>query len=128
MQTIKMVTPNFSREDIDTEISKVLAGAHKGKGDRPKSLTAYQVLNKIPDEMAKELEEKYGGSGKAAGTWFGAASYIAHRLLAMYRAKTVKIRYIDTDGMSFDVKGVTVRSGYPCCAIYQAALPVAVVG
>ncbi|MDC3956241.1 hypothetical protein KEG38_20435 [Polyangium jinanense] len=99
------------------EIRAVLANAAKGKGPVPQFLTSFQILNRLPATTREWLITEYGRPGEGAKAHFAAASAIAASLKKL--GGEVDVMYIDARGVSFDVGGEQVRSGYPLCGLYR---------
>ena len=103
--------------EIANQIISVLAQASTGKGTEHGFLTAYQILNRMPEDIQQILRQQYGNSGKHGGQPFGAASRISQ---VADELQEVEKRYLDTGGLQFDVgQPDDVEAGYNLCAIFR---------
>ena len=98
-------------------VADILRNAHSGKGGtRPQFLSAYQILNRFPDNARQELIQRYGEAGKGAGGAYSAVSYISSIARSL---EGIEIVYLDTDGVSFNVGSASVTPGYTLCGLYR---------
>ena len=108
-------------ETLKLEMLKVLKKAKRGKNrsNNPWFLTAYQVLNRLPEKVRNELTKNYGLSvGYNAGYRYSAATYVAQTLERM--KKDVEITYLDNDELLVELwDGTQVRPGNSLCALYR---------
>ena len=102
---------------IIDEVKEVLKAAHKGRGRIPRGLSSFQVLERLKarDELIKEL----GMPGKGEGNHYNAATLVAQACMKLYDGGDVKLRYVDSDGMFFQVSGKQIEAGYGVCAFFQ---------
>lgn len=108
----------LTRADIAADVRRVLQRASKGKGSRPQWLTAYQILDRLPQREL--LVDERGMPGKDAGAHQAAASVVADAI--RYELKDeVEVTYFDNVGVLFEIDGVPVRAGFPVCGIYRIA-------
>ena len=103
-------------ERIAEAIRTELSNAARGKGTRPHFLTAYQLLDRFPPELQKELIDAYGAPGQGAGKHYTAASRVAGVVRDL---PDVEVEYLDARGLLFDQEEDEVRSGYPVIGIYR---------
>ena len=104
-------------ETLRAEILDVLDRAHEG-GDGPGFLTAYQILQQLPEASLNALLNEYGTPGKDAKTNYSAASRIATAIHSM--GDDVVTEYLDPTGVTFDVGVEQYReAGCKCIGIYR---------
>src|SRR5205823_5662411 len=82
--------------DIVDEVRTVLAAARRGKGDRPNYLTAYQILDRLPETTRTRLIGERTGGGRDAGTVFAAPSVVSRAA----RMAGAEVEYLDSVGLS----------------------------
>ena len=109
---------NLMPGDIADEVTQVLLGAARGKGAGPCFLTAYQVLDRLPQATRDRLiaERTLGGTG--SGVSYAAPSVVSD---AAERLPGIEISWVDTRGLSLRVAGQPVSPGYEICALYRIA-------
>lgn len=103
--------------DIVGEVRAVLEKAHRGKGDRPNDLTAFQILERLPTAARERLIDERTGGG--AGTAFAAPNVVSQAA----RMAGAEVDYMDCAGLSIDVAGQAVRPGFEVCALYRLPEP-----
>lgn len=103
--------------DIVEDVRKVLEAANKGKGRHPQFLTAYQILNRLPQETRERLITERSLPGKGAGVHHAAASVVMHAIRQL--GSEVDVEYFDNVGISFEVGGASIVAGYPVCGLYR---------
>lgn len=106
------------RHELESDILKILKGASTGKGTEHGYLTAYQILNRLPDNLQQKLKEMHGDyAGRGAGEHFSPATRVAQVASKM---DLVKQGVLDTKGLSFDVGQIEeVSAGFNLCAIFR---------
>lgn len=104
----------LSPADIVGEVRAVLATAHRGKGDHPNYLTAFQILDRLPAVTRERLIRERGAGG--AGTGVFAAPSVVSRAARMAGAE---VAYLDSVGLSVQVAGQAVTPSYEVCAVYR---------
>jgi hypothetical protein len=104
------------------EIEAVLRKAARGRGTRPRYLTAYQILARLNAQTRTALINRYAPPGKNAKRHFSAASLVARVADRGVRAKRFERAYLDTRDLYFEVRGVPygVIAGYPVCGLYRS--------
>jgi len=105
--------------DIVEEVRVVLERAHRGKGDRPNYLTAFQILERLPAVTRERLIGERTGGGAGAGTAFASPSVVSQAA----RMAGAEVDYMDCAGLSIDVAGQAVRPGFEVCALYRLSGP-----
>lgn len=104
--------------ELSDAVLAVLANAATGRGSAPGYLTAYQILNRLPEVLRQLLVDAYGESGRSAGQPFGAATRVAQ--VADSLGPRVAKAYLDTGGLQFAVQqDDEVAAGYPLCALFR---------
>ena len=103
--------------EIVQDVRKVLETARKGKGSDPQFLTAYQILNRLPQETRGRLITERSMPGKGAGVHQAAASVVMHAIRQI--GSEVDVEYFDNSGISFEVAGERITAGYPVCGLYR---------
>lgn len=63
-----VISKNLKPSDIVDEVRQILSNANQGKGNSPKYMTAYQILNRLPSEISTRLIEERGLPGKGSGS------------------------------------------------------------
>jgi hypothetical protein len=108
---------NSSKDDaLKTAVEEVLERAARGKSKRPQFVTAYQILQRIPEDLRAALIAQYAEPGRGAGKPFSAASRVG-QLAAELGAEH---EYLDARGMSFAGDEEQIIAGYPVVSIYRA--------
>jgi hypothetical protein len=104
--------------DIVDEVRAVLLTARRGKGDRPNLLTAFQILDRLPEGTRTRLINERTGGGIGAGIAFAAPSVVskAARLII-----GVVVEYMDCVGLSVQVAGQSVVPSFEVCGLYRLA-------
>lgn len=108
----------MKRQDLEEAVRDVLKKASKGKGQTPRMLTTYQILNRIPFDVRMELFDKYVKKvGKNSKAYFTSASRIGKVASSM---KDVQVEYIDTKELVFELwDGLIFKPGNRVCGLYQ---------
>ena len=107
--------------DLATAVIDVLRAAMHGKATEPGWVTAYQVLNRLPETVRAELVREHGGYGGRANDaerGSGAANAVM-RVLRDHR--NVEVAYLDAwNDSQFAVgEGTWIQPGNVTCAIYK---------
>jgi hypothetical protein len=65
-----------NKHELEAQVFEVLKNAKPGKSEerKPGFLTAYQVLNRLPDQLRDALVQEYGKPGRGSTSHFTAAS------------------------------------------------------
>jgi hypothetical protein len=124
---------SYDVDEVVTDIIRVLQQANPGKSKPPRAgfLTAYQILDKLRDDLRRALIEAHGPSGKGAGEHHSAAKHLAISLIR--RVNTIETGAIekvglDTSGLHFKVsdnyddeddEDDEVAAGYGLCTLYR---------
>ncbi|SRR5579884_1404761 len=110
--------PDLMPSDIADEVRAVLLAANRGKGARPNFLTAFQILDRLPEATRARLigERTEGGAG--AGITFAAPSVVSR---AARLIPGVVVEYMDSVGISVQVAGRSVVPSNEVCGLYRLA-------
>ena len=103
--------------DIIDDVRDVLLQAHQEKGSRPHYLTAYQILDRLPENLRSQLIEERTLGGKDTGEHYSAASLVSDATELL--KPNIEIDYIDTEGLSINIAGTLVNPGYEVCGLYR---------
>ncbi|MBI4508762.1 MAG: hypothetical protein HY698_03940 [Deltaproteobacteria bacterium] len=110
--------------DIVETVYEVLTRANRGKGARPRAMTAYAVLDRLPLDLRDNLIHERGMPGKGSGSTYSAAQVVsdACEILARETPPRVKITYHDCEGERYRVADQWIEAGYSggVCARYRA--------
>ncbi len=87
------------------------------KDDRPYYLTAYQILDRLPNDIRTRLIQERTIGGRGAGVSYGAPSVVSDA--AELLKPDIEIDYIDNVGMHVDVAGTPITPGFEVCGIYR---------
>lgn len=101
--------------DIVEDVLAVLAAARRGKSDRPNFLTAFQILDRLPDPLRARLVGERTAGGEDAGIVFAAPSVVSRAA----RMAGAEVEYLDSVGLSVQVAGRPVTPSYEVCAVYR---------
>lgn len=109
------IVEELQPSDIVDDVRAVLAAAHRGKGDRPNYLTAFQILDRLPELLRARLVGERTAGGGGAGTVFAGPSVVSRAA----RMAGAEVEYLDSVGISVQVAGVPVTPSYEVCAVYR---------
>ncbi len=101
--------------DIVNEVRTVLAAARQGKGNRPNYLTAYQILDRLPEATRARLIGERTGGGRDAGAVFAAPSVVSRAA----RMAGAEVEYLDSVGLSVQVSDRMVIPSFEVCGLYR---------
>lgn len=105
----------IAEHELEAAVLAVLANAAKGRGEHPHYLTAYQILERVPDGIRNTLIDELGKPGRHAGkhrTAVGPIKDAARRI--------AEVDYLDARGLSFEYgEGEELSSGYPVIGLYR---------
>jgi hypothetical protein len=107
--------------DLATAVIDVMKSARHGKNTEPGWVTAYQVLNRLPEPLRAELVGEnggYGGRANDAERGTGAANAVM-RVLRDH--PHVEVSYFDAwhDSQFAVGEGNWIQPGNVTCAIYR---------
>lgn len=88
--------------DIVEDVQTVLQNAHRGKGDRPNFLTAYQILDRLPARLRDQLIAERGLGGQGTGVAYAAPSVVSD---AAELVPGRVIEYMDSVGITVEIAG-----------------------
>jgi hypothetical protein len=106
--------------NIQDEVLYVLNHAKKGKGASPSFLTAYQILNRLPDPKKTTLINERGVGGKKHGKWDSASKQVALACRMLQRKRLIEIAYLDTKEISITINKKIKDPSYIVCGLYRA--------
>jgi hypothetical protein len=101
--------------DIVEEVRQVLLSAHQGKGTALTFLTAYQILDRLPEDIRARLIGERTEGGADAGTTFAAPSVVSRAA----RMAGAQVEYMDSIGVSIQVAGQSLVPSYEVCGLYR---------
>jgi len=107
--------------DLASAVIEVIRTAMHGKNTKPGWVTAYQVLNRLPEALRAELVRDtggYGGRANDADRGAGAANAVM-RVLRDH--PNVEVSYFDAwhDAQFAVGEGTWIQPGNVTCAIYR---------
>ncbi len=108
--------PNLMPSDITAAVADILRSASRADGNHPYFLTAYQILNRLPQDIRTRLIRERTMGGRGAGVSYGAPSVVSD---AAEMLPNIKIDYIDNRGIQVEVAGHTITPGFEVCGIYR---------
>ena len=108
--------PNLMPSDITAAVSRVLQDAARADGDHPYFLTAYQILDRLPESIRARLIQERTLGGHGTGVPYAAPSVVSD---AAEMLPGIIIDYIDNRGITVDVAGQTITPGFEVCGIYR---------
>lgn len=105
------------RVDLSNMCLKVLKEkGKKGRGEFPRGMMSYQVLDKLPNR--DQLLADYGKPGKNSGIYFPASQVVSRALMRLERCGLVNFSYYSSAGIYVLVAGKMVEPGYEVTAFY----------
>jgi len=104
-------------DQLVQEVRRVLLNATDGKGTAPGFLTAFQILDRLPQELRDGLIRQRGGVGAGSGASYSPTKDIANAIKAL--GNEVEPLYMDARGITFKVGDETVSPGYGMISIYR---------
>ena len=115
----------MDRARLRTEVIAVMRdNTQHGTNQQPGWVSAYQVLNRLPDDVRDALiadEGGVGGRANDAGRGTGAANAVMRVLCRLNEERMVDIDYFDAHNDTWFSVGSTtlIRPGNVTCAIYR---------
>ena len=107
---------NLMPSDITSEVETVLRDAARADGDQPYFLTAYQILDRLPNDLRARLIQERTIGGHGAGVKYAAPSVVSE---AAQMLPDIEIDFIDNVGMQIEVAGRRLTPGFEVCGIYR---------
>jgi len=89
----------FMPTDILGDVEKVLRNARTGKGTEPAFLTAFQILEALPEQLRDQLIAERTRGGKGAGVTYAAPSVVSD---AAEMIPGIEITYLDTQNVKIE--------------------------
>lgn len=108
--------PNLMPTDIKDDVERVLLESARGDGDRPNFLTAYQILDRLPEIMRTRLIEERTLGGRGSGVSYAAPGVVSD---AAKMLPDILVDYIDNRGIQIEVAGQMLTPGHEVCGIYR---------
>ena len=109
--------PNLMPSDITHEVTAVLQNAARGDGNVPNFLTAYQILDRLPDRIRTRLIAERTLGGRGSGVSYAAPSVVS--AAAEMLQPNVEIRYLDNRGITLQVASTQITPGFEVCGLYR---------
>ena len=110
---------NLMPSGITDEVLDILKNAGWGKGDGPQYITAYQILERLPDAVKQRLVAERGQPGAGSGHHYAAASVVSDAAEMLKNQGLVEIEYMDCTGLELSISGTPIVPGYPVCGLYR---------
>lgn len=108
----------LSTDELKAAVNDVLERALADKTGRPQFMTAYKILQRVPEVVREALVAQYAEPGRGAGKPFSAASRIGQ-----IADQVGEQGELDARGLTFDAQDVPNVSGYPSIKLYRARRP-----
>lgn len=103
--------PNLMPTDIRSEVLAILLQAQA-------YLSAYQVLERL--SVRGRLIQERGMPGAGSGTPYAAASVVSQAIQMLENEPGYQSPiFLDGHGVTFEVDGQLIQSGYESCALYR---------
>jgi len=115
----------IDRDELDACVLDILKNANPGRGTRPKGISAYQIVDRLPDHIAEPLIKKGGIGGRGGGVrgQLSAAQECQHAAMRLANKGLVKYDYFDAKGLAFHVRKQWVDAGYAVSTLYRYTGP-----
>lgn len=115
----------IDRNALDACVLQILKDANPGKGTRPKGISAYQIVDRLPDHLAVPLITVggIGGKGNGKSGHLSAAQECQRAAMRLASKGLVKYEYFDAKGISFKVRNTVIDAGYAVSTLYRYAGP-----
>ncbi len=108
-----------SNPEVQSAVRGVLEKTAVNKDGLRCYLTAYQILDRLPDVLKKRLISERGLGGKETGVEYAATGVVSD---AAELIKDIDIEYIDPKGMEFNVDNQQISSGGRYNGLYRLRL------
>jgi len=82
-------------------------------------LTAYQILQLLPDELRSRLISEYCRPGKGGGKPFSAATAVAKAAELLKKRGLVEISMLNTNGIELHADDGPIEAGSPTIGLYR---------
>lgn len=115
--------PDLKPKDLVGAVRKVLLAAEKG-GGKPAFLTAYQILDRLPERTKRRLIRERGLGGKGTGHRYAAASVVSE---AAQCVKGVIVAYLDVKEVMLTIDGQPVAPSPKVSGIFRLEKPARVI-
>jgi len=111
--------PNLMPKDIRVEVETVLRSVQVDPRGRGRSnLTAYQILEKLPQPTRDRLIAERGGPGLGSGSYYAAANVVSDA--AEMLKPNIEIRFLDKSSLKVMLEnGIEIEPGNPNVGLYR---------
>lgn len=106
---------NLLPTNILHDVERVLLDRVRNSDDPP-FLTAYQILDRLPDQIRSRLIAERGMGGARAGVNYAAPSVVSD---AAEMLQGIDIRWLDTRTITVDVNKQPITPGAEVVAVYR---------
>ena len=114
--------PNLMPTDIRPQVEAVLRNAQVNTGGRS-YLTAYQILEQLPQQIKDRLIAERGSPGLGSGTYYAAANVVSD---AAEMISGIEIAFLDTSSLKIILKNVTdITPGNRNVGLYRLQILIA---
>jgi hypothetical protein len=108
---------NLMPSDIREEVDAVLRGVQINAGDRGRSyLTAYQILERLPDTTKGRLIDERGRPGSGSGHHYAAASVVSD---AAEMISDIEIAFLEASLLNISVNGTSITPSPAKIGLYR---------
>lgn len=110
----KLKTVRNPSQSVAGSVKNVLR-KNANRSDKNPYLTAYQILEQLPERVRKALIDKHKLGGKGANADYAATEVVAKAAMSV----TKDIVYLDTCHATFTVQGQQVIPSGNICGLYR---------
>ncbi len=108
--------PRIRPADIVADVRGVLERFDRRYSSVQPFLTAYQILQQLPEQLQHRLIEERGRAGKNSGTYYSAASVVSD---AAEMLDDIEINTLNTSGIELHCAGERITSGNANVGVYR---------
>ena len=108
-----------ARSSVANHVRNVLK-EHGKNSEKNSYLTAYQILEKLPEPVRDRLIKKYGLGGEGSGLHNAATKVIARTAMTV----TNEVVYLHTSKITFSVQRKKLKPGPVECGLFRISKPV----
>lgn len=102
--------------DITAEVKQVLLASAQADGDCSTFLTAYQILDRLPEDLRERIIGERGVGSRGWGKRYSAPSVVSD---AAEKLPGIIVKYLDIRGMQIRVSDMILIAGSDVCGIYR---------
>ena len=103
--------------DIISEVETVLTGVQVMPNGRGRAyLTAYQILDQLPQQIKNRLIAERGAPGMGAGNNYAAASVVSD---AAEKIHGIEIVFLETSAIRIILNGIDITPGNKYVGLYR---------